>query len=92
MINTQRVLRCDHVFACERGLVNGSATFRSICILQISMSTMLCMKLLQLAHFQYVSKLRLRFIQIGVIACIDVTLYIELFVTSITEKHFLSPL
>ena len=25
-------------------------------------------------------------------ACIDVTLYVELFITSITEKHFLIPL
>ena len=34
------------------------------------------------SHFQYVS---------GVKACIDVTLYDELFITPITEKHFLSP-
>ena len=44
------------------------------------------------SHFQYVSRLRLRVILISVKACIDVTLYDELFVTSITEKHFLSPL
>ena len=44
------------------------------------------------SHFQYVSRSRLRVIQIGVKACIDVTLYDELFVTSITEKHFLIPL
>ena len=43
-------------------------------------------------HFQYVSGLWLRVIQIGVKACIDVTLYDELFITSITEKYFLSPL
>ena len=43
-------------------------------------------------HFQYVSRSRLRVIQIGVKACVDVTLYDELFITSITEKHFLSPL
>ena len=42
------------------------------------------------SHFQYVSGSRLRVIQIGVKACIDVTLYDELFVTSITEKYFLS--
>ena len=44
------------------------------------------------SHFQYVSRSRLRVIQIGVKACNDVTLYDELFVTSITEKHFLIPL
>ena len=44
------------------------------------------------SHFQYASRSRLRVIQIGVKACIDVTLYDELFITSITEKHFLSPL
>ena len=44
------------------------------------------------SHFQYVSRSRLRVIQIGVKACIDVTLYDELFVTSITEKHILIPL
>ena len=41
------------------------------------------------SHFQYVSRSRLRVIQIGVKACIDVTLYDELFITSITEKYFL---
>jgi hypothetical protein len=40
----------------------------------------------------YVSGLLFRVIQIGVKACIDVTLYNELFITSIIEKHFLSPL
>src|SRR6266536_6690746 len=44
------------------------------------------------SHFQYVSRLRLRVIRISVKDCIDVTLYDELFVTSITEKYFLSPL
>ena len=49
------------------------------------------------SHFQYVSRLRLGVIQIGVIqisvkTCIDVTLYDELFVISITEKYFLIPL
>ena len=43
-------------------------------------------------HFQYVSRSRLRVIQIGVKACIDVALYDELFITSITEKHILIPL
>ena len=44
------------------------------------------------SHFQYVSRSRLRVIQIGVKACIDVTLYDEPFVTSIIEKHILIPL
>ena len=44
------------------------------------------------SHFQYVSRSSLSVIQIGVKACIDVTLYDELFITSITEKYFLSPL
>ena len=44
------------------------------------------------SHFQYVSRLRLRVIWIGVKACIDVTLYDEPFVTSIIEKHILIPL
>ena len=71
MINTQRVLRCDHVLLVREVLVNGSATFivnqatgegpnnesfvkgleqttmrQSLCILQISMFTMLYMELL----------------------------------------------
>ena len=44
------------------------------------------------SHFQYVSRLRLSVIRIGVKACIDVTLYDELFITSITEKYILIPL
>ena len=39
----------------------------------------------------YVSGLLLRVTRIGVKACIDVTLYAELFITSIIEKHVLSP-
>ena len=42
------------------------------------------------SHFQYVSRLRLRVIRISVKACIGVTLYDELFITSITEKYLLS--
>ena len=42
------------------------------------------------SHFQYVSRLRLRDIQIGVKACIGITLYDEPF--SIIEKHILIPL
>ena len=44
------------------------------------------------SHFQYVSRLRRRVIWIDVKACIDVTLYDELFITSITEKYILIPL
>ena len=43
------------------------------------------------SHFQYVPRSRLRVVQIGVKASLDVTLYDELFITSITEKLFLSP-
>ena len=42
------------------------------------------------SHFQYVSRSRLRVIRISVKACIDATLYDELFITSITEKYLLS--
>ena len=41
------------------------------------------------SHFQYVSRSRLRVIQIRVKTCIDVTFYDEPFVTSIIEKYFL---
>src|SRR5215216_4699170 len=42
-------------------------------------------------QYKYVSGLRLRVIRIGVKVCIDVTIYDKLFVTSINEKHILSP-
>ena len=80
----------------ERSLVNGSVTFTSVCTLQISMSycttTTLHLKLFQMAAQLYVSWLLLRVVRIGVNACIDVTLYDELFITSIIEKYFHSPL
>ena len=38
----------------------------------------------------YVSGLLLKVIWIGVKACLDVTLYAELFITSIIEKHVLN--
>ena len=84
----------DHVLLCERSLVNGSATFRAVSILQIFYvyNVVHGATLANCSHFQYVSRLRLRVIRIGVKACIDVTLYDELFITSITEKYFLSPL
>ena len=40
------IAKHDHVLLVREVLVNGSAIFRSICILQISMSTMLYMDLL----------------------------------------------
>ena len=40
----------------------------------------------------YVCGLLLRVMRIGVKACIDVTLYDELFITSIIEKYSLSPI
>ena len=81
-------------FACERNLVNGSATFRAVCILQIFYvyNALHGATLANRSHFQYVSRSRLRVIQIGVKACINVDLYDELFFTCITEKHFLIPL
>src|SRR3990170_7884997 len=53
MILTPMESWCRSCFARGRGLVNGSVTFRSVCILQISMShvdatTTLCLELLQL--------------------------------------------
>ena len=68
-------------FACERNLVNGSVTIRAVCILQIFYvyNALHGATLANCSHFQYVSRLRLRVIWIGVKACIDVTLYDELF-------------
>src|SRR5215216_7686178 len=58
-------------------------------------ATTLCLELHQLTappfNKKYVSGLRLRVIQISVKASIDVTIYDELFVTSINEKHILGP-
>ena len=81
MINTQRVLRCDHVLLVREVLVNESVTFRAVCILQIFYvyNALHGATLANCSHFQYVSRLRLRVIWIGVKACIDVTLYDELF-------------
>ena len=75
-------------------LVNGSATFRAVCILQIFYVYIALhgATLANRSHFQYVSGLRLRAIRISVKVCIDVTLYDEFFVTSINEKHVLIPL
>ena len=76
--------------------VNGSAN-SDPCVLRKSLfhivdfATMLHLELFQMVAPLYVSSLLLRVIWIGVKACIDVTLYAELFITSIIEKHFLIP-
>ena len=48
--------------------------------------------MLQISTLLYESVSLLIVIRISVKACIDVTLYDELFITSIIEKYFLSPL
>ena len=55
----------------------------------VNASSTLDLKLFQMVAPLYISGLLLRVIQIGVKACIDVTLYAELFITSIIEKHVL---
>ena len=62
-------------------LVNGSVTFRAVCILQIFYvcNALHGTTLANRSHFQYVSRLRLRVIWIGVKACTDVTFYDGLF-------------
>ena len=52
---------------------------------------MLHLELFQMVAPLYVSGLLFRAIRIGVKACIDAALYVELFITSITEKHILIP-
>ena len=64
---------------------------KSLCHI-IDTATTLHLELFQMAAPLYVSGLLLRVIRISVKACIDVTLYDELFITSIIEKYFLSPL
>ena len=54
-------------------------------------ATTLCLELHQITALLYESGSLLRVIRISVKACIDVTIYDELFVTSINEKHTLSP-
>ena len=55
----------------------------------VNAASTLHLELFQMVAPLYVSSLLLRVIQIGVKACIDVTLYAELFITSIIEKHVL---
>ena len=64
---------------------------KSLCHIVDAAST-LHLELFQMVAPLYVSGLLLRVIRIGVKACINVTLYAELFITSKTEKHFLIPL
>ena len=52
----------------------------------VSAASTLHLELFQMVAPLYVSGLLLRVIWIGVKACIDVTFYVELFITSITEK------
>ena len=55
----------------------------------VNVASTLYLELFQMVAQLYVSGLLLRVIRIGVKACIDVTLYAELFITSIIEKHVL---
>ena len=55
----------------------------------VNAASMLHLELFQMVAPLYVSGLLLRVIRIGVKACIDVTLYAELFITSIIKKHVL---
>ena len=64
---------------------------KSLCHI-VDVATMLHLELFQMVAPLYVSGLLLRVIRIGIKSCTNVTLYAELFITSITEKHFLSPL
>ena len=55
----------------------------------VNAASTLHLELFQMVAPLCVSGLLLRVTQIGVKACIDVTLYAELFITSIIEKHVL---
>src|SRR6266566_4389551 len=85
-------------FACEKGLQSTGLRHLDPCVLYkplchtVDTATTLHLELFQMAAPLYVSGLLLRVIRIGVKPCIDVTLYDELFNTSIIEKYFLSPL
>ena len=58
----------------------------------VNAASTLHLELFQMVAPLYVSGLLLRVIRIGVKACIVVTLYDELFITSIIEKQILIPL
>ena len=55
----------------------------------VNAASMLHLELFQMVAPLYVSGLLLRVTRI---ACIDITPYVELFITSITEKYILIPL
>ena len=94
MINTQRVLRCGRV------LLVREVFSQRVCNIQIHVyfaniyvyNALHSATLGNCSHVQYISKLRLRVIWIGVKARINVTFYDKLFITSITKKYLLSPL
>ena len=86
----------DHVMLVREVVVNGS------CHIQIPMyfaklyivdaATTFHLELFQIIAPLYVSGISTQSYLDRCSACIDVTLYVELFITSITEKHFLIPL
>src|SRR3954465_2179773 len=83
-------------FACERGFSQRVCDIQIrvyfVTLYTVDVAATLHLELFQMATPLYVSGLLLRVVRIGVKACIDVTLYGELFITSRIEKHFLSPL
>ena len=80
--------RFDHVLLVREVLVNGSLLRKSLGH-SVNAASTLHLELFQMVVPLYVSDLLLRVTRIGVKACIDVTLYAELFITSIIEKHVL---
>ena len=96
MINTQSVLGFDHVLLVKEVFsqrvcdIHIRVYFANLYIIDITPT--LHLEKFQMATPLYVSGLLLRVIWICVKACIDVTLYDELFITSIIEKCFLSSL
>ena len=81
----------DHVMLVRDVIVNGSESFRSVCGLQISMSSPRCSYHVLFGAIPnnfllYESSLLLRIIWISVKVRIDVTLYEELLFTSIIDK------
>ena len=90
-------MESDHVLLVREVLVNGSETFRSVRSLQIFTSSYRCcyyvlFGLLQISTLLYESVSLLIVIRISVKACIDVTLYDELFNHLHNREKFLSPL
>ena len=71
-------------------LLDPCALYKSLCH-PIDAATTRHLELFQMTAPLYESVSLLIVIRISVKACIDVTLYDGLFITPITEKHFLSP-